>query len=165
MSSLKIYTLGTERVEYQGQMLKFRSKKSLALLVYLALSPTQTHSREKLADLLWANSVDDRARSSLRTCLSDIRKQLGEQATCLQATGGGISLQLDPAIWWVDSATLFNTHLPREASLNPAQKEALTAEVALYQGEFLDSFSRLNSPPFEEWRLIQQEVLSAAGFR
>ena len=44
-------------------------RKAEALLAYLALSSTPTHSRSKLAALLWDDALGDDARNSLRQVL------------------------------------------------------------------------------------------------
>ena len=36
-----------------GELIRFRTKKHLALLVYLAIESDQQHRRDRLAELLW----------------------------------------------------------------------------------------------------------------
>ena len=54
-----------------------RSSKSLALLSYLILEPG-AHSRDELATLLWGDSRDEAARTSLRQALMQLRTLLGD---------------------------------------------------------------------------------------
>ena len=42
-------------------------RKAQALLAYLALAPAPTHSRAKLAALLWGDADGDDARNNLRS--------------------------------------------------------------------------------------------------
>src|SRR3970040_2317282 len=54
-----------------------RASKCLALLAYLALEPGP-HTREQLAALLWGDSRDSAARTSLRQALKHLREALGD---------------------------------------------------------------------------------------
>ncbi len=61
-----------------GHMLKFRTKKQLALLVYLSLDDDPAGvSRDTLVDLLWPQAGSQRGRHSLSQGLSAIRRLLG----------------------------------------------------------------------------------------
>ena len=55
---------------------RLRGRKAQALLCYLSLSSPQTHSRERLAGLLWSESGEDLARASLRQTLRELRGAL-----------------------------------------------------------------------------------------
>lgn len=56
-----------------GQPLKkFRSRKAIALIVYMACTQTE-HKREQLADLLWDASSTKRSLSNLRTVLAMVK--------------------------------------------------------------------------------------------
>ena len=59
MPRLRVYLLGTPRIEYEGEALKVTNRKALALLAYLILNPG-LHSREHLATLLWPDSEPPR---------------------------------------------------------------------------------------------------------
>ena len=61
-------------------------KKNLALLVYLALSPRQTRSREHLIGLLWGDKPESAARHSLNEALRVLRRAVGEGALQTDAT-------------------------------------------------------------------------------
>ncbi len=50
-----------------------RSRKSRALLAYLALSPDRCAGRERLIGLLWSDRGEDQARASLRQTLAELR--------------------------------------------------------------------------------------------
>lgn len=71
--SLRLELLGGFRLERDGARLQLYSRKVESLLAYLALFP-QEHSREKLAALLWGDSTDEQARTSLRRALNDLRQ-------------------------------------------------------------------------------------------
>jgi DNA-binding SARP family transcriptional activator/tetratricopeptide (TPR) repeat protein len=73
-----------------GEQVRFRTKKHLALLVYLAVEAHQEHQRDRLAELLWPRVSLAEARHSLATALSVIRPRVGADA--LKATREQVSL-------------------------------------------------------------------------
>ncbi len=62
-----------------GEPVRFRVRKHVALLIYLALEPRIPHRREKLADLLWGSGTPNEGRHSLATAASVIRGKLGRE--------------------------------------------------------------------------------------
>lgn len=54
-----------------------KNRKACALLSYLALSPTGSETRERLAGLLWSDRSEEQARASLRQCVKQLREALG----------------------------------------------------------------------------------------
>src|SRR5438477_159129 len=77
-----------------GSVLTLPTRKSQALLAYLALPPGRAHPRDELAALLWGGIRDESARLSLRQALFGIRRVIGEIAPVRQ---DGDALALDPA--------------------------------------------------------------------
>ncbi len=63
-----------------GEPVRFRTRKHLALLVYLAVEPPRAHRRDQLATLLWPDAELEDARHSLATALSVLRGRLGSDA-------------------------------------------------------------------------------------
>jgi DNA-binding SARP family transcriptional activator len=63
-----------------GPALLLPTRKTEALLAYLALPLGQAHPREKLASRLWGDMPDAQARGNLRNALSRIRKALPRTA-------------------------------------------------------------------------------------
>jgi DNA-binding SARP family transcriptional activator/Cdc6-like AAA superfamily ATPase/tetratricopeptide (TPR) repeat protein len=63
-----------------GESIRFRTKKHLALLVYLVVDTKYSHRRDRLAELLWPNVPHPEARHSLATALSILRPRLGQGA-------------------------------------------------------------------------------------
>ena len=53
-----------------GEPIRFRTKKHLALLVYLAVESRRPHRRDRLAEFLWPRAATAEARHSLATALS-----------------------------------------------------------------------------------------------
>src|SRR5215471_2033548 len=72
---LQFALLGPPEVRWGQQVVHFRTRKSLALLVYLAMMRT-TQPRERLAALLWPESDDPHARALLRRTLAYLKDAL-----------------------------------------------------------------------------------------
>jgi DNA-binding SARP family transcriptional activator len=62
----------------EGRAVPIPSRRSRALLGYLALQPERRETRSRLAGLLWADRAEAQARASLRQCLLELRSQIGE---------------------------------------------------------------------------------------
>src|SRR6476661_4337988 len=71
-----------------GAPLAISTKAGQAMMAYLALSPQQRHSREKLAALLWEDRPDQQARTSLRQTLAALRKAMPSTDRPWLLTGG-----------------------------------------------------------------------------
>src|SRR5215210_918722 len=77
---LRVLVLGELAVEFDGHRLPLPAgRPGRALLGYLALHPAR-HARADLAARLWPDVLDESARTSLRTALSDLRRALGPAA-------------------------------------------------------------------------------------
>ena len=64
-----------------GEESRFRVRKHLALLLYLALEQRGVpHRRERLAELLWPNGTAGEGRHSLATALTVLRGKLGRES-------------------------------------------------------------------------------------
>ncbi len=63
-----------------GEPIRFKVRKHLALLVFLAVEQKGRHHRDFLAELLWANLPERDNRHSLATALSMIRAKVGGDA-------------------------------------------------------------------------------------
>src|SRR4051794_28997414 len=80
MSQLSIALLGTPVVRHAGKPVGFRTRKALALLIYLALE-RGVHRRDRLTALLWPESDESQGRATLRSTLAYLRAALGEDAS------------------------------------------------------------------------------------
>jgi DNA-binding SARP family transcriptional activator len=96
MSLLRLQLLGPPRAWRDDQLLRFKRRKTLALLAYLG-AESGLHTRDALAALLWPETAGGDARSSLRTTLVDLRQVLGESALTAtrEAVGLAPSVALD----------------------------------------------------------------------
>lgn len=79
MSAYELRTLGDLSLrDAAGAAVRLKARKSLLLLACLAAAPDRRSTRERLAAMLWPDRGDEQARNSLRTALSDIRRELGD---------------------------------------------------------------------------------------
>ncbi len=164
MSSLKLYFLGTPRVEVDGQTIKIARQKGMALLAYLAVTE-QGQSRETLTALLWPEADKSHARAALRRVLADLKGEIG--VTWLDTTTGQtVTLTSRPAnTWWSDVAA-FRARLAESMTHGHAAQEACAAcapllqeAMALYRDDFLAGFTLPDSPTFDEWQFFETEKL------
>lgn len=121
-----------------GRSLTLPTRKTRALLAYLAINANRPHPRERLMALLWGDRDDKQARQSLNHALAAIRKLAESAGTdLLESDGETVSL---------DSDALTSDAVRLRALVDSRPEEA----AALYEGPFLDGFS-LPDPGFDEW--------------
>ncbi len=94
MGGLRLRLFGTFQVLREpGGEVAIRSKKSQALLAFLALGPDQRRTREKLATLLWEDRPEEQARHSLRQSVLTLRQTLDNgEVPVLLADGNTLAL-------------------------------------------------------------------------
>ncbi|MGE5265198.1 MAG: AfsR/SARP family transcriptional regulator [Acidobacteriota bacterium] len=135
---LRVYLLGSFRVERDAQTIHFPTRKVESLLAYLVLHP-EPHAREKLAALLWGDSPDEQARHSLRTALAAIRKELGDDILIADRE----TVQLNPDVpIWVDAREIADLHI-----------DTLQSKIENYH-DLLPDF-------YDDWILPERERLRA----
>ena len=155
MRVLQLRLFGTFEARLgSGAPLALATKKSRALLAYLAASPGHVHPRDKLAALLWGDRGQEQARQSLRQSLAALREALAEARPCPLAADRD-SVTLDPAACDVDVIAF-------QASLKEATIDALETAAALHRGPLLDGL-HVDEPPFDDWLVAERERLRAAA--
>ena len=133
-----------------GPPLRLRTRKTQALLAYLALPPGTAHSRDKLAGLLWGDRSQGQARSRFRETLFALRRTLAPvDPPCLIVTGESLALDADA----VDVDACAFERLARVG--DPA---SLTRAAAMYGGDFLAGLA-FRGTIFEEWLMAERERL------
>ncbi|MGH3088102.1 MAG: AfsR/SARP family transcriptional regulator, partial [Rubrobacteraceae bacterium] len=158
MSKLTLTLLGPPRVLHNGRLLKFRSRKELGLLLYLA-AEGGSHDREKLAGLFWPKSGEKAGRAALRNALAGLQKTLKDSAetpedTHLIATRDSICF---------DFASDFDLDLRiLEAASSRTDEErremvaGLRAAVKAYGGDFLEGFHLDDAPDLGYWLEVER---------
>jgi len=158
MSSMRLELLGDLLIRSaDGSLVTIGSKKSQALLAYLAIKPGQHVSREKLAGLLWSSTGPDQARQSLRQTLSSVRKDLAHIAPDHKVLiEESDLLSLDRSVS-CDVAEM-------ESLIAAGTEEALKNAIELYRGDFLDGFS-INEERFDQFVTGERDRLHRVALR
>jgi DNA-binding SARP family transcriptional activator len=166
-AQLSLQLLGHPVVRVGKSVLVFPTRKTLALLVYLALE-TGLQPREHLAALLYPESNPERSHASLRNTLGRLQTALRQasgqaQPAYLSVTHDTLALNPDTHID-LDLQTVECAYaLARadRASRSPpegsASLPALQAAVACQRGDFLAGFSLSDAPAFDDWAATQGE--------
>lgn len=158
---LRISLLGEVSIQKEGQPVDgLPSRAAEALFIYLACHPHPV-SREKLAELLWAERSPAQALTNLRTILTPLRRELGEYLSVTRDTLAFMGA--DEA--WLDVVEF--EHQLKALSV-PADPRQLQAALDLYRGDFLEGFHLRDGYGFEEWAILQRErlrQLARDGFR
>src|SRR5258708_25934460 len=95
-------SLDISRADGTSGTAPLRRLKPLVLLAYLAASrPRGFHRREKLTAFFWPELSTERARAALRTSLSRLRDDFGDD---LFTTRGAAEIAVNPERLWCDVA-------------------------------------------------------------
>lgn len=160
MTGLRLYLLGTPRIEYQGSPVRIARRKALALAAYLALAQ-QPQSRGVVAELLWPDLDHEHARSALRSTL----RALTTPVPIEWIEADRVTLALKQGAVWVD-VNVFTDLLVRSAS-HDHDPETVCDECAasyqqaleLYRADFLTGFHLSDSADYDDWQGMQREWL------
>lgn len=143
-TSLRLRVLGPPEVTLRGAPAppELLWRKHFALLVYLALSPRRTRTRDHLVGLLWGDKAETAARHSLREAIRVLRQHLGRDA--IEATGQTVRLVLD------------HVELDASAFERCATRGAWNEAAEVVTGEFLEGFGVPGASAFEDWLTAQR---------
>src|SRR6266498_2910818 len=143
---LEVRLLGRFEVSHDGKPIPITSRPAQSLFAYLILNAGTLHRREKLAGLLWPDSLEETARDNLRHTLWKIRKALPPKPTTEYLLADDLSIAFNTASdHWFDAAEL-------EKLSESASADELMAVLSEYQGELLPGF-------YEEWVVLEREHL------
>ncbi|MBN2145841.1 MAG: hypothetical protein JW726_00575 [Anaerolineales bacterium] len=168
MLSLRFITLGPPEVYLGDSLLAFPTRKTLALVIYLA-AEAGTQPREHLATLLWPEVSPERSYASLRNTLSHLQTALRQarsrdQSSYLSVTHNALSLNSDANIS-LDLHTVGQAYALARADRSSrmlqegsASLPLLQAAAACQRGDFLAGFSLGDAPSFDDWAAIQREI-------
>jgi DNA-binding SARP family transcriptional activator/TolB-like protein len=116
-----------------------RQPKQLALLAYLCLPrPGTWHRRDSLLGVFWPELDQSRARTSLRSALHALRRQLGEGTI---RTRGDDEVGIDPALLSTDAGLM----------LDDLDAGRHCDALARYGGDLMPGFYVAASEGFEPW--------------
>ena len=142
---IEVSLLGPPRVERDGLLLAFDTRKALALLAHLALTD-RPRPRDALADLLWPGNDPEHARGALRRTLSTLRTAVGAER--VEATRDHVLL--------VRGSDLV-VDVDRFRALR--SRGDLEGAAAAYTGDLLEGFAVRDAPDFEDWLREQAQAL------
>lgn len=146
---LELQLLGPPLLLQQGRCLNDQiSGRPLALLSYLVVTGSP-HTRNVLANLLWADLENQQARNNLRYLLPDLRKMFSAHLT-ITTHSIGFNRQQP---YTLDTEILCAAVTAKAESVS---SQHLQAAVDLYRGEFLAGFTIRHAPVFEEWVVMQR---------
>ncbi|HLO17717.1 MAG TPA: tetratricopeptide repeat protein [Anaerolineales bacterium] len=145
---LEVRLLGKFDLRRDGKPITIASRPAQSLFAYLILNAGTSHRREKLAGLLWPDSLEETARDNLRHALWRMRKALESASSTrfLHADEVTISFKKSPD-YWLDAAEL-------EKLSESASADELIVVLSEYQGELLPGF-------YDEWVVLGREHLSS----
>lgn len=148
-SMLSISVLGNMSLAFNGRDIKIKSRKSRAVLAFLALSESRQETRERLVGLFWSESEEHKARASLRQTLRELRQALFEVGYRGLQTEK-LAIELDPEGLDVDLWSVIHAAEQRQAHplvLNMPR----VAECLLAGFEDID-------PEFRVWLLAKRQT-------
>jgi DNA-binding SARP family transcriptional activator len=142
---LSLALLGPPVVKRDGAPATFDTRKAVALLAVTG----REHTREQVADLLWPDADEAKARGSLRRTLSVAAAAVGPALVISRTTVGLAPEAVDVDVREFEN--LLSQSRPGAAALERA--------VGLYRGDFLAGFTLRGCPDYEDWQASVQEEL------
>jgi predicted ATPase/DNA-binding SARP family transcriptional activator len=145
---LEIRLLGTFEVKYKKKIIGITSRPAQSLFAYLILNAETSHRREKLAGLLWPDSLEETARDNLRHALWRVRKALDSASSTRFLHADDLTIKFEASSdYGLDTAEL-------EKMGEDASADDLAAILSAYQGELLPGF-------YDEWVVLEREHLQS----
>ncbi len=158
MNGLTLNILGPFDAALNSQpLLKFRTNRVQALLVYLATEwslGTTTHRREGLLDLFWPGMLEEAAYRNLRQTIYQLKKAVPDQAGANETVQSFVVA--DRKIIGLNPDYPFEFDTVRFRQLLRGQPAQWAEAVGLYRGEFLSDFSLPDAEPFEQWSRMRR---------
>ncbi len=164
MYSVRIRLFGNPEIVVSNQVTpKPRSKKTAALLAWLALNANQDYARERIAQLFWADSSSESSLASLRMSVSNLRKVFGAGSTPLVVTRNTLALHTTKGNCVVDAHELIHAHKKssriralQDHHLKAKEIEKLEEISALYADQFLAGYKFSDAPELDNWITTKQ---------
>ena len=161
MTHLELRLLGPPEVRADGDLLDFATRKTLALLAYLALEEGMQR-RERLAALFWPESDVSRGRANVRNTLNYLRNSLPQTASgdtphlLIERDTLGFNTDADYSLD-LDTVAVAADLVARRAGDGEDEASALQAALDCYRGDFLQGFSLDDAPEFDQWATLERE--------
>jgi TolB-like protein len=147
-AGIRISLLGPLLILRDENELTIASRKSRALIGYLASREGTEITRSVLSGLLWSDRTDAQAAASLRQALSEVRQ-------AFDAFGASLLKVTKVSIMWLPGSASIDVKI-LEKALNSEDVEQLRSSAELIRGEFLEGL-QTGSAGYEEWLSLERE--------
>lgn len=173
MPHLSLSLFGTFEATLDGEpVTAFGSDKVRALLAFLAVESARPHRRAELAGMFWPDLPEKNAAHNLSQTLLRLRHALRESKPATDSARQPFLLitpqdfqfnsrsdhHLDVALF-TELLRASRQHHHADAQICSVCVQWLHQAADLYHGDLLAGFFLRGSVGFEEWQLVQQEVL------
>jgi len=149
--ALSLSVLGAVSASIAGREIRIKTRKSRAVLAYLALNEALRDTRERLVGFFWSETEEEKARGSLRQTLRELRAlfvEAGYQGFRTEK----LAVELDPGSIDVDLWAVL-----RQAEAGHVDPLLLN-RPRLFE-TMLEGFEDLD-PSFRVWLLAKRETLN-----
>jgi DNA-binding SARP family transcriptional activator/TolB-like protein len=147
--ALEISVLGNVSVVFKGQSVRIKSRKSLAVLAYIALNESRQETRERLVGLFWSETEEEKARASLRQTLRELRRYFADAGYSGLQTEK-LAVELDLGTFKVDLWDV--VHEAEARRVHP-----LLLTVPRLVDQLLQSLDDID-PSFRSWVLAKRQT-------
>lgn len=146
----KLQLFGVVSLRIGEREINLRSLKSRALLGYIALTPNQRETRERLVGLLWSESTESQARSVLRQVVRELRERTAQTgAECFNFGAYEIGFE---------AGTVGTDVLDVLAATETGQVHPLLLERQHLDEQLLAGLEELD-PAFRVWLIAKRNML------
>lgn len=153
VKAVKIQSLGVPSlIGSEGEPIAVKTRKALAILIFLLRTPGQQMPRESLADMFWSDAPREKATQSLRQALRQLRK--------IEPIAG--QEILDTGNLYVSvRAEALELDLGRLTELvTRGHTQDFKLAETLWKGDFLLGYESLD-PEFTDWLSIERERINS----
>jgi non-specific serine/threonine protein kinase len=148
MVMLEVRLLGAFEVKDKKKTINISSRPAQSLFAHLILTAGTAHRRERLAGMLWPDSLEETARDNLRHALWRVRKALPAKSVNEYLLADDLTISFNASSeYWLDASSLENIG-------DDAPADKLISVLSEYQGELLPGF-------YDEWVLLEREHLNS----
>ena len=154
MAQLQLILFGKPQVFLDdAPVTEFSTAKTAALFYYLAVTQ-RPHTRESLADLLWSDMPEAKAKRNLTKALSILRKRFEPFLVVARQ-----EVSFNPYANFELDVQAFQKAVGPETGDEDVKQQRTTQRQAidLYQGDFLEGFYVRGALEFEDWMVARRE--------
>ncbi len=162
MPAISLHWLGSPMVKVDGEETLPKTRKALALIIYLSVT-RRGHSRDSLSTLLWPDFDRRRAHANLRQTLLYVNKIFGKEFCELHRDV--VSIGAAPGIW-VDTDELMKTlgkveaHRHGKGGMCDDCMRSMQDLAGICRGHFLDGFHLPGCSEYDIWQESQGQEYS-----